>query len=181
MGLLAPLRPRHLAGALVGGLAAWAVVLAFLSLYSGLFGRGWTAPFQGGRTTLGVTGTSGLVLGLLLDLVIPLCGAVGLLAALWLLARVRVPWLAFDGYGWGALAGFLVGLTIWTVLFVPFTLAATGQTFVGAQRTLLLALVDHLAFGTAIGLAVYRVGGPVALAATRGASRDLPAGAADAP
>ncbi len=152
---------RHFAGAFVGGVAAWGVVLGFSSLYSVLNGFGPLGPYQGTGTLLGVSGSSALILGLALDLVIPVVAGLLFVVGLAILSRTTVHWLEFVTRSRAAADGALLGLIVWALFYVPVIYMLTHPTPSQFLGPLLFGLVDHPAFGAVIGLLVFAVGGPV--------------------
>lgn len=154
-------RGRHWAGALLGGLAAWLVILVLASLYSVVNGYGPLGPYQGTGDVLGFGSTAGLVVGFLVDLVIPLIVALLFVVALSVLSRRPLPLLAFVTKGRATLDGALTGLVVWAVFYTPVTYSLSHSGLTAFVRSLLFGLLDHLAFGAVIGLVVFVVGGPV--------------------
>ena len=152
---------RHGMGLVIGALAAWLVILAFLSLYAALYGQGFLSPFQGSRDAFGLTGTTGLVLLLLLDLVIPFLAGVGFLLALLVLSRTRLTLLGFSRRRQAAFDGLLLGTAVWALLYVPVILVVAGIPLHDAVTPLTMGLIDHLAFGATMVLVIFHVGGPV--------------------
>jgi hypothetical protein len=152
---------RHLAGVFLGGLAAWGVILGFLSLYSVIYGYGFLAPFQGARSTLGFNGTQGLVLLILIDLIIPLVAGFIFLGALFLLSRTNIAWLSFATRTRALGDGLLLGFAVWALLYIPVLFQMSHPTLAQAVAPLVLGLIDHLAFGATLVLVIFSIGGPV--------------------
>ncbi len=159
--------PRHLVGALLGAFAAWLVVLAFLSLYAAILGFGALAPFEGPHSTLDVQGGPGLPLGLVIDFVIPAVAALIFVGALLVLSRTTLRKPSFLSTLDALVAGTLLGVCVWALLFVPFTIHNSGPLNAQVAATLGMGLLDHLAFGAVVGLVIFRVGGPVRFAGHR--------------
>ena len=151
----------HVIGVFAGALVAALVIYGFLSLISEIYGYGWLGPFHGSADAFGFHGSTGHLVLLLLDLVIPLIAASIFLVALVVLSRTEIRILGFESRRQVLLDGLLLGLAVWILLYVPFTVQSSHLGLDQAVVPLGLGLMDHLAFGLAISLVMFRIGGPV--------------------
>lgn len=165
-------RGRHWLGAVLGGVAAWLLILVTSSLYSVANGFGPLGPYEGSGQVLGFGygSSTGLVVGLLVDFAIPLVVAFAFVVALAILSRRSIPALEFVSRGAAALDGALTGLVVWAVLYAPVIYSISHPAPVAYAHSLGFGLFDHLAFGAVIGLVVYQVGGPVSFGRERPAT-----------
>jgi hypothetical protein len=152
---------RHLAGAFLGALAAWVVIVLFLASYSLLSGSTALAPFQGPHTIGPFSGTQGTAVLVLIDFVIPLIGGVLFVAALAVVSRTRLTRLAFTSRPRALAEGALLGLVVFVTFYVPVLYQLSHPTLAQAVLPLVEGFLDHLAFGAVLGLVIYLVGGPV--------------------
>lgn len=153
---------RQVAAAFAAGLAGGATVLLLASAYSVEGGYGFLSPYQGIGSVLGFAGTTGLAVGFLVDFLIPIVVALVMLGALAALSLTRWRLLEFTTPRRAASEGAFVGLVVFTVFYIPVIELLTNRPPVAALTTsLLFGFVEHIVFGTVIGLVLFAVGGPV--------------------
>lgn len=145
----------------MAGVSAWLVVLLFSSADSVLDGYGVLGPYQGTGAVLGVRGTPGLLVGFLVDLLIPLAAAVVFVATLAVFSRRTLARPSFTSRGWAIIDGALLGVVVWAVFYIPVIYSLDHPTFASFLQPLGFGLLDHVAFGATIGGVIFEVGGPV--------------------
>jgi hypothetical protein len=155
-------RSRHLAGAVVAGLAAGACVLVLSALYSVAGGFAASSPFQSIGRLLGFGGSSATAVGVFVDILIPIVAAFVMVVTLALLSRTRLFRLEFCTHPRALAEGGVLGLVIWAVFYVPVIARLSSHpTISSLASSLSFALFEHVAFGAVIGLVLFVVGGPV--------------------
>ncbi len=155
-------RARHFAGVVLGALAAFIVIVAFIALYSVMNGSAPLAPFQGTNTIGPFSGTTATEVLVLLDFLIPLVAGTLFLAVSFVVSRSSMSALSLTSPFRALAQGALLGLTVFVLFYIPVLYTLAHPTLPQAVKPLLQGLVDHLAFGSVLVLVVYLVGGPIA-------------------
>ncbi|MCI4358612.1 MAG: hypothetical protein L3J99_06255 [Thermoplasmata archaeon] len=153
---------RHLAGALVAGIAGGICVLILSSWYSVYGGYTILGPYQGIGSVLGFSGDMATNIGLLVDMVIPIVIAYLMVGTLAVLSRTHLRFLEFRSPVRAGTEGGVVGVIVFGVFYVPVIEHLTHYPVLSAiAKTLEFGLAEHLIFGAVIGVVLYFVGGPV--------------------
>ncbi len=161
-------RKRHVIGAVLGAIAAFLVIVAFLALYSVLNGSAPLKPFENAKAIGPFTGTLATGVLIFLDFLIPLVAGLGYLVALALISRTSLSGLALTSALRAVGHGLLLGLAVFVSFYIPVMYTLSHPTLAQAVKPLLQGLADHLAFGVALVLVIYRVGGPVTARLSQG-------------
>ncbi len=159
---------RHVIGAVLGALAAFLVIVAFLALYSVMNGSAPLKPFENAKAIGPFTGTLATGVLVFLDFLIPLVAGLVYLVALALISRTSLSGLALTSSLRAVGHGLLLGLAVFVSFYIPVMYTLSHPTLAQAVKPLLQGFADHLAFGVALVLVIYGVGGPVAARLPRG-------------
>jgi hypothetical protein len=156
------IRSRHVAAAVVAGLAAGVTVLVLSSLNSLAGGYSALGPYQSIGGLLGFTGRAAIGVGIVVDIGIPIVAAFVMIATLALLSRTSFLRLEFRSHLRAIAEGGAIGLVIWAVFYVPvISHLSSHPTLSSLLPSLLFGLFEHVVFGAVIGIVLFLVGGPV--------------------
>lgn len=147
----------------MGGLAAGALVLVLSSEYSVAGGYGVLGPYSGIGSVLGLSGSTAIAVGVLVDLVIPIVVGLVMVGTLALLSRTRLRFLELRSYLRAVVEGGLLGLVVWGVFYVPvIDHLSGGAPLSSLASSLEFGLAEHVLFGAVLGVVIFAVGGPIA-------------------